>query len=339
MGDLVMTFHEAAIFPDWIDYGSSGAVNADTLFRKFDNKTALSKSVRLSHRRQYFVKKATLDYSDLLTLKKFFIAREASLYGFRLLDKNFCSTADDGFSEPNYDEYTGDWVGSTDYITNVLCYPLKLSLNSAYYSGQTFYVTKPIFGTIQIKDSFVGLLTEGTDYTINYSAGYVIFHTLPSAFGFTWAGKFHIPVRFSTETGRNLSLDLDNPTLGAFKISMEELPTTVNEYSMVCCRGNHPYGGGISDSFGLDEYVLRKNSRVFELVSNNSGDIAEYPIPSDSERGGVFQFVKNNSSSTYNFTIRSSDDQFSRTLTIGEALMIFYRGVGGWGVDYWYDQV
>lgn len=128
---------------------------------------------------------------DVYEVLRFYHAVGGRAYGFRFKDYvDFKSCAAD------------DTVSATDQpiLIDTTDSPDSYILVKEYTFGaltQQREIRKPVQGTIIVAEDG-SPLTEGADYTIDYSTGVVTLGTSPSG-TLTWGGEFDVPVRFDSE--------------------------------------------------------------------------------------------------------------------------------------------
>jgi uncharacterized protein (TIGR02217 family) len=138
-------------------------------------------------KREYEGGHGILTIADAQVIHRFFSARRAQVFGFKLVDKSLFQAVGQPFG-------TGGGIGSTNQlIVN------EGDATNAY--NREIYLPKP--GTVQIFGN-AALKTEGVNYTLNYgtsaAGGLVTWLTSVSGQALTWTGEFYIPVRFDVSS-------------------------------------------------------------------------------------------------------------------------------------------
>lgn len=139
-------------------------------------------------RKSFDVSLGLRDLDDVYAVQEFWEARRGGLRGFRFKD-----WSDFKSKEPNRTPTDLDQAMATITATT-------FQLQKVYSPGSnpwTRTITKPVSGTLVVRDG-TGSLTEGVDYTVDYSTGIVTFGSAPS--GTPTAGfEYDVPVRFQDE--------------------------------------------------------------------------------------------------------------------------------------------
>ncbi len=207
-----MSFHDSAIFPEDIAYGSLGGptrkTNIVTLGSGFEERNA----TWADSRRQYNVSYGIKNPDALHQVIEFFEARTGALYGFRYKDfSDFKSTAPQ------------QTISSTDQTLGIGDGAEQdFQLVKDYTSGGITYqreIKKPISGTVRVSLDDVEQLAG---FSVDFSTGIVSFSSAPSIGVVVKAGfEFHTPVRFESDS---IAVTLDNFNLGTIQdINLLEL--------------------------------------------------------------------------------------------------------------------
>ncbi|GHE86379.1 glycoside hydrolase family 24 [Aliiroseovarius zhejiangensis] len=186
-----MSFHEVR-FPANLSFGSVGGPERRTEVVTLANGFEERNTPWEHSRRRYDAGIGMRSLDDVETLIAFFEARRGQLVGFRWKD-----WSDYKSSLPSHPpEYTDQIIawGDGDRV--------EFPLIKTYRSGEQTYarpIQKPVEGTVKL-----GLkgdpLSEGTQFTVDYTTGMVTFMTAPETGAEVTAGyEFDVPVRFDTD--------------------------------------------------------------------------------------------------------------------------------------------
>jgi len=139
-------------------------------------------------RRSYDVSLGLRDLDDVYAVQEFWEGRRGGLRGFRFKDWSDFKSVSPNVSVSDLDQAMATITSTTFQLQKVY---------SAASNPWTRTITKPVSGTLVVRDG-TGSLTEGVDYTVDYSTGIVTFGSAPS--GTPTAGfEFDVPVRFQDE--------------------------------------------------------------------------------------------------------------------------------------------
>ena len=196
-----MSFIETPRFPADISYGSRGGpgynttiieVNSGDEYRNIGWENALCR---------FDVAYGVRDQDDMEELIKYFHAMVGRLHGFRFKDHSDYKSCKIYESVAATDSFLGYGDGSETE------FQIKKEYDEAELDRSYRKITKPISGTVLVRVNYI-LLTETTDYTIDYATGIISLNTpapngLPVQSGF----EFDVPVRFDSD---QLPIDLEN---------------------------------------------------------------------------------------------------------------------------------
>lgn len=207
-----MSFHDV-VFPEDISYGFTGgprfrtSVNVDFAGNEQRNQEWSQA------RHIYSGDEALKSEAAFQALKAFFMARRGRAFGFRFKDWLDYTASDqpvvrlDGNGLP-VEDGNGDLV-STGNGTATVFQLYKQEVSGG--AGLDFFreITRPRDeDDIDAEDLVVSwrvrvnsvALTEGVDYTVNYSTGRVTFTSPPgNGLAVDWSGHFDVPCRFSED--------------------------------------------------------------------------------------------------------------------------------------------
>ena len=146
-----------------------------------------------SSRNSYVAEFDLQDFDEFRDLLNFFHARNGRAFGFRFRD--WLDYKHDMSDDDAYEEILVA-VGGETAAQIIKTYEI---------SGYERSITKPIDGTIEIYVTPDGgsrtLMTETTEYTIDYETGVITFVSPLTALDtIEWRGEFDVPVRFNDDT-------------------------------------------------------------------------------------------------------------------------------------------
>lgn len=186
-----MSFHEVR-FPASLSFGAIGGPERRTEIVTLANGFEERNTPWAHSRRRYDAGLGLRSLDDVALLIEFFEARQGQLYGFRWKDwadyKSCRSSADPTAFDQligQGDEETANWQLLKDYPSGGVCYQRPVS--------------KPVQGTIRVSISG-DELQDGVDYTVDTTAGVVIFDEAPAMGADIRAGyEFDVPARFDAD--------------------------------------------------------------------------------------------------------------------------------------------
>lgn len=201
-----MGFHNT-LFPVDIGYGSASGPGYRTDIVEVDSGAEERVGRWTNPKHKFDVAYGVKSPEQLSTLKRFFLARKGSAYGFRYKDwMDFATTstgqlAATGQAVTMLDVQLGVGDGTTD----------EFQLRKFYSDGdivRTRVITKPVSETVLIAVN--GELVDSADYSVNDTSGVVTFNDPPEADAvITWGGEFHVPARFAAGTDEWLRMSYD----------------------------------------------------------------------------------------------------------------------------------
>jgi uncharacterized protein (TIGR02217 family) len=303
------SFHDAAIFPQNISYGSQQGTRFSTSVIKL-RSGAEERVARWSYPLHvYDVGYGLRSYTDVVAVRNFFIARLGPAHGFRFKDPLDFSTATpyslseyiDG-STPTKDDVV---IGTGDASE------VNFQLVKKYTEGgitRVRNITKPINGTVLIAIDGV-LKTETTDYTIDYTTGVVTFGTAPPSGDDVSAGfEFHVPVSFSVELDEGLLMSISSFGGG----SIPSIPL-MEELQPGSVADEFYYGQSGDFAFGADISISANAGRAIRLAPSTSGLDVSLPDTTDLAVGGPWFFFVNISGSQ---SVTIKDDAGTTVFTL-----------------------
>lgn len=278
-----MGFHEDAIFPTNISYGSRGGPGFSTSVIVMDSGQEERVARWTSPKHRYDASYGIRSFDDLMTVKEFYIARLGPAYGFKWFDWLDFSSAANGRDAPDDEDVL---IGSGDGTE------VNFQLIKNYTSGgitRTRLIIKPISGTVVVALDGVAK-TEGTDYTINYTTGIVTFTAAPGAGVEVTAGfKFYVPVRFGKAIDEvfDCSIDsFDSGSIDAIPIVEDKDPGSI---------ADEFYYGGAYDHGNITANIAitHGQGRVHTLAPVSSGLTVTLPNYSNLPAGGPHFYIVN----------------------------------------------
>jgi uncharacterized protein (TIGR02217 family) len=319
------SFHENAIFPTDISYGSKGGPRFSTNITKL-RSGAEERVARWSYPLHgYDVSYGLRHYDDLITVKDFFIARLGPAHGFRYRDPMDFTTE----ASPTLPQDFADGSTPTNLDVNIgTGNDLRVAFNliKKYTSGgvtRNRNLTKPISGTVVVAVDGVGQ-TEGVDYSVDYTTGVVTFGTPPPATEAVTAGcEFHVPVRFASDLDEGLFLELTDFGGG----NIPSIPL-VEELQPGAVADEFYYGESGSFSFGTDIALTANSGRVIRLSPTTSGLKVALPATGDLETGGPWFYLRN-VSLTNTVTITDSVGATIFTMAVNSGATIVLIDISG----------
>lgn len=139
-------------------------------------------------RKSFDVALGVRDLDDIYEVIEFWEGRRGSLRSFRLKDWADFKSGAPGSTVADTDQDMPQITSTTYQLVKVY---------SASSNPWTRTITKPVSGTLVVRDN-TGSLTEGADYTVDYSTGIVTFSPAPT--GTPTAGfEFDNHVRFQDD--------------------------------------------------------------------------------------------------------------------------------------------
>ncbi|AKQ75860.1 glycoside hydrolase [Roseobacter phage RDJL Phi 2] len=139
-------------------------------------------------RRTYDVSLGLRELEDVYDLIEFWEARRGRLRGFRFKDWADFTSVGPNTTPSNADQAMAS-ITSTTYQLQKVYSPASNPWTRTIY--------KPVNGTVLIRDN-TGSLTEGVDWTMDYTTGIATFGSAPT--GTPTAGfEYDVPVRFEAE--------------------------------------------------------------------------------------------------------------------------------------------
>jgi uncharacterized protein (TIGR02217 family) len=191
-----MGFHNARL-PDDVERGAQGGPGFKTTVVTLKSGSEKRNQDWSQSRGSWDLSYGIQSKTDFMLVLRFFYARKGRAFGFRFKDWSDFEADRQVFA-------TADGVDLTFQLLN--------TYNDGNGYSYNRIITKPVQGTVSIWRNNV-LLTETTDYSINYNTGVVTF-VAPGTNGHTieWEGEFDVPVRFDRD---NFDITLQHFDAGA----------------------------------------------------------------------------------------------------------------------------
>lgn len=303
-----MAFHEDRL-PTDISRGATGGPG----FKTTINTTDGGQEHRISRwslpRHRYDVGYGVRTAVQLGAIKRFFMARQGSAYGFRFKDYVDFTTAADGQSA--YD------------ATDQICYKLSATtyqLRKGYTSGaETLWrtITKPVSGRYLVA---VDGVVPATQPSLDTTSGILTFASDQGASVITWGGEFDVPVRFDESVDDLLSLSItDIEQFAATGIELVELPPENTGYEDFPMRGSaeHTLTGALS---------LELTALLWSLDGGAADRDINLPVISDLSLwpGGGPYWVIHNTGSTDDLLIKHNTTTLT-TLAPDDKATVYLR--------------
>ena len=322
-----MGFHETAIFPTDISYGSKGGPGYSTNVVTLDSGQETRVSRWSQPRHEYDASYGMRTLEDLQGVLEFYHARQGSANGFRYKDPLDFSTDSTRRGTAAWDDVSLGLTDSSDQVQFV----------SKYTEGgstRTRNITKPISGTLKVGWGGVEK-TETTDWTCDYTTG--VISTVSSTTETIYAGgQFHVPCRFGIEVDANLSVSINQYEMGGIQaipiVEIKDSTPTPMDFWM---------GGGI-------QYDLTGGSTVNHSLSdgrvvsasNSSGSSCTVllgSVVSGMPSGGPYFYIVHTGAGAGSVVVKdlASGGVYSKTLAQGEGtvICIAYNGTNRTWVD------
>lgn len=314
-----MAFDEVQFPAAIMAYGTAGGPGHKTQITETDSghEERVGKWTYPRHRLR--VELLSRSNMEIAEIRRFAIARQGALRGFRAKDWNDFTTNEDGVSaatDADVQIGVGD-ASETDF-----------QLSKLYTSGLstiTRKIIKPVDGTDLVAIDGVAQI-GGVDYTIDTTTGLITFASAPGNTLIVTAGcEFDVPVRFSQDVDDWLSSvreDVDENTISS--LDMIELfdPEPV---SMV-----RPYAGAI-ERVSSGSFVLSLTEAHTYIVDMQSAGLSvSTPDPAlGLPTGGELWTVINGGALP--FTVKDHDGTTLATLATNQGVDIHLSddGVGG----------
>lgn len=207
-----MAFYETPRFPEKISYGSSAGPEFNTSVIILGSGHEQRNVNWQEARHRYDVSYGVKDWTDLETLKEYFISMQGRAHGFRFKDPIDFSTAGVNGTVTNADVQIGTGDGNE----------VDFQILKQYNQGavRTRDITKPVSGTLLVAVNGVAQV-EGVDYTVDYTTGVITFAVAPAAtLAVTCGCEFDVPVRFDTD---RLSTNFEDYQLGSATVPVVEI--------------------------------------------------------------------------------------------------------------------
>ena len=220
-----MAFHDQAVFPTEISYGSTGGPGAGTIIQEVPDGRANRILRQAEPLFRFDVADRVKEPHELAAVMRFWHARRGSLFGFRFLNHLDCSTAFNLETEIDAEDPAdrveiGIGDGSTTTFPLVRIYedageqvskritkPMRLA--EAQATSVVPFLRDALAGDVQFVWLDDVLQAEGVDYTIDYETGEVVFLVAPDASAVVeWAGYYFLPCRFDGETDKLLDASI-----------------------------------------------------------------------------------------------------------------------------------
>lgn len=279
-----MGFHDNAIFPENISYGSRGGPGFSTSIIVMDSGQEERVSRWESPKHRYDASYGIRTFDDLMTVKEFYIARLGPAYGFRWFDWLDYSSAANGRDDPDDEDVK---IGDGDATET------DFQLVKKYTSGgitRTRIIQRPISGTVVIALDGVG---QSSGWSVDVTTGIVTFSTAPGAGVEVTAGfKFHVPARFGRAVDEVFDASIDSFESG----SIDAIP--IVELKDEKAIDDEFYYGGAYDhgNVSTDFSITHNQGRVHTFAATISGVDITLPNYANLPAGGPHFYIVNEGS-------------------------------------------
>jgi uncharacterized protein (TIGR02217 family) len=306
-----MSFWETR-FPDGISYGSLGGPKHNTAIVQVgsgaEERTARWSGTRLVYNAQNGVKTR----QQMAEVVSFVRVMKGALHGFRWKDWSDFAT-DQSHIGLTATGPMDQYVATGDGVTKIFQLQ-KLYSRSGAGPPIARRIDKPVVGTITASLNGVTKV-EGTDFSISYTGGLIVFNTAPPASqDIRWGGQFDVPVRFGKEADDLFGIRFDGHELRANDtIPVEEI---LNETPI---DDEYNYRGGMTiNPFNADIVLMPNDPLAIGIVPNSNSRLITLPNATLIPAGGIW-FTIHNFSPTFTPTVQ--DHTAAIVATIAPATM------------------
>tara|TARA_R110002020_G_scaffold41325_2_gene121954 strand:+ start:1278 stop:2249 length:972 start_codon:yes stop_codon:yes gene_type:complete len=263
-----MAFHESAIFPTDISYGSTGGAGYNTAITKLDSGQEI-RGVRWEQpMHQYDASYGIKTLAELREVLEFYHARKGSAHGFRWKDPM-------DFSTDSTRRGTAVWNDESLGVKNS---SNQVQLKSLYTSGgvsTTRNITKPISGTVKV--GWNGAEKDGSSsgevWSVDTATG-IITASDAGSYAISAGCQFHVPCRFGEEIDAHMPLSFDAFEMGSIsQIPVVEIKSALENTEAYDFGGSTTYLATSADaqySHGLADgrvaYCKATSSYVITLI-------------------------------------------------------------------------
>jgi|10_taG_2_1085330.scaffolds.fasta_scaffold37067_2 uncharacterized protein (TIGR02217 family) len=328
-----MTFHNSAIFPTDVSYGSSGGPGYNTSVITLDSGHEIRTERWSQPRHQYDISYGIRTFEQLQTVIEFFHARSGSAHGFRYLDPLDHSTDSTRRGTAAWDDIN---------LGTLTADATTIQLATQYTNGgitKSRTIEKPIADTVKVGwDDGGGLLekTETTDWTIDNATGIVTITGAAYAGAEgkdIWAGcQFHTPTRFGEGVDKALMVSVDAfETGGLSSIPLIEIKSANEQFNEFDMGGVSLFTAAAADA---NYSLTQSDGRVAYCQASGSYDI-NLTLPTltnNMKTGGPWYYVFH-AGGTGDVVILSGETVI-QTLSQDEGTVII-QFVSGAGVRTW----
>jgi len=305
-----MGFHEDALFPVDISYGSTTGPGFNTRIVRVDSGAEEPNSRWSAPIHQYNAAYGLREYVDVWRVRQFFNVRRGAANGFRFRDwgdytsnPTFPADTDlaDFLSDPsnppaavlgtypiaNTDQQIGVGDGTTTTFQLVKNYTDGSSAPDLVRP-----IFKPVSGTVVVA---LDSVNQSSGWSVNTTNGQILFATAPGTDVVVTAGfQFDVPCRFGEDVDKALQVSLTAFEAGDIPdIPIVELRTPAKVYDDFYPGGAKNFGTIATDTAWtmLDGFAL-----TFEPATTGHAAIA--PPLSDVPSGGPIAIIMNEGSET-----------------------------------------
>lgn len=317
-----MGFHENAVYPDKLAYGSTFGPGFNTKLIRLDNGAVEAVARWQEPLYQGDLSTGLKTIADWADLRRFFIARRGAANGFRFEDPFDHTSNNDGTTAPTGDDQA---IGTGDGSNKVF------QLQKTYTdSGESSIrrIRKPQAGTVIMHVDGVP-----QSFGVDTATGIVTMASAPALDAVVTAGyEFHVPVRFAEDVDRALAATYNDfnsaqlPSIGIFEEPNDDYAIETLDY------GGSYDGGSISS----DALISPLNGRIQQFTPTTGGLDLQMPTTQLGNLvGGGPYVVFKNTSGVNSFDVVDEFDATIVTLTPGDVKEVWLMDNGN-GAFTWY---
>jgi len=324
-------FHNDAIFPVDIAYGSQGGPGGKTNIIEMDSG-AEERIVRLTEaRRQWNAAYGVRSHTQLAALRTFYIARRGPAHGFRFLDYHDCNT--NGSLHPDMDggaaaAFDDEILAVADGVTTV--FQLKRRYTDAGIT-RTTNITKPITSSTKVG---VDGVESTSGWSVNEDTGEVTFSVAPVSGNVTGGTLHYWPARFAKEVDDVLNMTIDAYGYGSSEnvpiIQLLDGEETPDEFQPGGSKVHDPMSADVTLSVGL--------GKAHSFWNLSAARILYFPDYTNLAGGGPY-FMCVNEDSVDSITFKDHPDNGGAsfyTHTAGDVAEVWLIHNKTTGLKYWY---
>ena len=322
-----MAFHDAAVFPTDISYGSRGGPGFRTEVIELGSGEESRVQRWENPRHQYDVRYGIKTRAQAAAITQFFIGRRGALHGFPYKDWNDFTTAQDGYSAPATDDAvlgTGDGVETQ--------FQLRKTYEDAVLPWDRI-LTKVVESSVVIEVDGTPK-TSPTHWSVDSTTGIVTFTpgNEPADTLVVKGGcEFYVPCRFGEEADEALE------TLArAFDVRELRSIPVVEVLSPGIDQEDFFSGGATAHGdIGGETINITLGAGRAQTFAPSSGATVLLPAASDLEFGGPYFILHNLNGSAGAVTVRNNANTATAiSLTAGIAAVFWVLPDSGGNKDW-----